>query len=81
MWELIIPMLLVERIQGLKWALDKWERNEEEGAEDLMLGSIDITWLGQYMVLVTKGDKKYVNQCQVFSGKKMLPLVDWYCLI
>lgn len=36
-------MLLVERIQGLKWALDKWERNEEEGAEDLMLGSIDIT--------------------------------------
>lgn len=57
----------------------------EEGTEGLILGSFDITCLGQYMAFINKAHEKCLNQGRV-PGKKnvgvtVLILSDVICFI
>lgn len=84
MWEVIIPTLLVRRVcECLNWL---WTKEEgEEGAEDLKLVSIDVTWWGQYVVFVAKGDEKCVTWVRVDRKRSatiiLLSLSDAVCFI
>lgn len=69
MWEVIIPMLFLERI----WVFElraSGREEREEGTEGLILGSFDITCLGPYMVFINKGHEKCLNQGSVARKKK-----------